>query len=143
MRVQPDRARAAPVLVQQPDRRLPGVRRTRRPALLRSGPNRAAPGTVAGWRSNPGLGSAQPVLLPDDQVAVGALRLRSGTAVSIVAEEDPEHPAERQRQRGNPVSLRQRPRQQGAVAPCLRGRDPEHEAALPGNGIERGPRGAR
>ena len=58
-------ARAAPLLVQQPDGRLPALRRPRRDPVLRSEARRRAPRALARLGRDQRLGPAQPVLLPD------------------------------------------------------------------------------
>ncbi|VEC96926.1 Excinuclease ABC subunit A [Klebsiella variicola] len=60
-------------LLQQPGGRLPDLRRPRRSAIFRSRPRGAESGAVAGGRRHPRLGSPQLLLLPDAEVAGGAL----------------------------------------------------------------------
>jgi excinuclease ABC subunit A len=79
------RTGAAPVLVQQPDGRLPEMRRPRPDHLLRPGAGGRLPASVAGLRRDQGLGQAQPVLLHDAAEPVDALRLRPRHAVGSAA----------------------------------------------------------
>ena len=74
-------ARAAHVLVQQPGRRLPDLRRAGVPGILRSGARRGAPAPVARRRRGARLGPAQRALLPDAAVAGAALRIRRRDAL--------------------------------------------------------------
>ena len=81
------RARAAPVLVQQPDGRLPALRRPGRGRVLRPEARGRAPEPVARQRRDPRLGPAQPFLLRDAAVARAALRLRHRGALGGAADE--------------------------------------------------------
>ena len=74
-------AGAAPVLVQQPDGRLPEVRRPRGDPVLRPQARRHAAGRVAGRRRDSRLGQEEPVLFPDHRIAGRALRLFGRYAV--------------------------------------------------------------
>ncbi len=69
LRLQPDRTRAAPVLVQQSQWRLRHLRRPRPAGVLRSGARGRQPGPVARGRRRARLGPAQRILLPADPVA--------------------------------------------------------------------------
>ena len=69
-------ARAEAVLVQQPDRRMPVMRRPRRPGILRPGASGGASRALARRRCDPRLGPAQRLLLHDDPRARPALPLR-------------------------------------------------------------------
>ena len=86
LRLQPDRARAAPVFVQQPDRRLPELRRPRREAVLRSGARRRQPGPVTRRRRDSRLGSQDDLLLPNDPEPRVTLRFRYRDAVQRAVE---------------------------------------------------------
>ena len=79
------RARAAPVLVQQPDRRLPALRRPGLDHVLRSQARRRVSAALARVRRDQGLGPAQPVLLPDAAKPRQARRLRRRQAVREAA----------------------------------------------------------
>ncbi len=67
---------AAAVLVQQPRRRLPELRRPRGAAVLRRGAHRAEPRREPGAGRDPRLGPAQRLLLPPARLAGRALRLQ-------------------------------------------------------------------
>ena len=75
------RTRTAPLLLQQPGRRLRDLRRPRREAVLRPGPGGPLPGPEPGGRRHPRLGPAQRLLLLHDPEPREALRLRHRTAL--------------------------------------------------------------
>src|SRR5207253_11189296 len=81
VRLRAARARAAPVLVQQPDGRLPALRRPGRDRVLRPEARRRASELVAGERRDPRLGPQEPFLLLDAAVARRALPLRHRAAL--------------------------------------------------------------
>ncbi len=81
LRPQHPGAGAAAVLVQQPRRRLPELRRPRGAAVLRRGAHRAEPRREPGAGRDPRLGPAQRLLLPPARLAGGALRLQPGHAL--------------------------------------------------------------
>ena len=74
-------ARAPALLLQQPDGRLPAVRRAGTGHLLRPQARGRLPAPVARRGRHPGLGPAQPVLLLDARLARPALRLRRRDAL--------------------------------------------------------------
>ena len=143
LRLQPCRARAAAVLVQQSRGRVPDVLGPRRAAVLRSGARRASPAPVARRRRDPRLGPAQRVLLPADPVARAALQVRHRGAVAGPAAEAPEGRAVRQRRGEDRFPLRRRARRHDAPRAQVGRRHPEPGAPLSRNRIDRGARGAR
>jgi excinuclease ABC subunit A len=90
VRLQHQRTGAAPVLLQQPRRRLPGLRRPRRAPVLRPGAHRPVPGSeslaegaIRGWdRRNV-------YYFPPADIPGRALRLRHRHALQEAAEETP------------------------------------------------------
>jgi excinuclease ABC subunit A len=104
------RTGAAPVLVQQPDGRLPEVRRPRRSPVLRPGARGRLPASVAGRRRDQGLGQAQPVLFPDVAEPADALRLFGRHAVEQLSDEASGRSFSRLRQGSDQLPLRQRER---------------------------------
>ncbi len=76
-----ERAGAAAVLLQQPDRRLSHLRRTGHPGILRSGENRRESASVARRRRGARLGPAQRLLLSVDSIAGAARQVRHRSAV--------------------------------------------------------------
>ena len=137
------RARAAAVLVQQPDGRVPALRRARLDQLLRSQARRRVPAALARLGGDQGLGPAQPVLLPDAREPREARRLRPRAPVLAAARARPAARPLRQRRRDDPVRLPVRARQaDGARAP-VRGDHSEPRAPLPRDRFGDGPRGAR
>ncbi len=141
MRLFHHRTGTAAVLVQQPGRRLPGLRRPRRAPVLRPGARGRPPRTEPGRRRGAWLGPAQCLLFPAHQLARGPLRFRYRNPVRGTAGKDPRHHPVRQQGRGDPLSLPERTaRRRGAQAP-VRGHHPEHEAALPRDRVEHGARG--
>ncbi|MNT04642.1 hypothetical protein D3C72_1392300 [compost metagenome] len=125
MQLQPAGAGAAPVLVQQPDGRLPQVRRPGGDHLFRPDTGGGASGADPGRRRDQGLGQAQPVLLPDAAGAGRALRLLAGDRIRGSAGRGAEGGAARLRTRGNRVHLRLRARYQIPARPRLRGHHPQ------------------
>ncbi len=79
------RARAAPVLVQQPDGRVPALRRAGLDQLLRPEARRRLPAALARVGRDQGLGPPQPVLLPDAAGPRQARRLRPRAPVRAAA----------------------------------------------------------
>ena len=77
---------AAPLLVQQPDGRVPGMRRPRPDHVLRSEAGGRASVAIARRRCREGLGPAQPVLLPDAAEPRGVLRVRHRQAFEDLPE---------------------------------------------------------
>ena len=114
VRLQRAAARAEAVLLQQPDRRLPELRRTRRAGVLRSAARRRAPAPVARRRRGARLGPAQRALLPADPVARAPLRLRHRDALDRAARARAARAAVRQR-RPRPIEF-QLPRRRPATA---------------------------
>ena len=90
VRLRAARARAAPVLLQQPDGRLPALRRPGRGGVLRPEAHRRASQPVARERRDPRLGPPQPFLLLDAAVARRALRLRHREPVGDAGRAHPE-----------------------------------------------------
>ncbi len=134
LRLQHPGARAASVLVQQPEWRLPRLRRPRRAHVLRPQPHRRAPAPVARGRRDPRLGQPQPFLLGNDPVAREALQIRRDGAVPGSRGEAPQHRAVRQRRREDPVQVREPEEGQPlGVAARVRGHHPEHAAPLHGD----------
>ena len=76
------RARAAALLVQQSDGRVPALRRPGRDHVLRSEARRRVSAAVARVRRDQGLGPAQPVLLPDAAEPRQALSASTSTGRS-------------------------------------------------------------
>ncbi len=137
------RARAAPVFLQQPDGRVPALRRTRRDQLLRSQARGCLPSALARVGNDQGLGPAQPVLPPDAAGARETRRLRPRAAVRAAARARPAARALRQRRRQDPVHLPVRPRQADGARAHLRGNHPEPRTPLSRDRFADGPRGAR
>ena len=136
-------ARAAAVLVQQPDGRLPDLRRPRRDRLLRPAAASSRTPRSRSRRRDQGLGPAQPVLLPDADQPRGALRLRHRAAVREAARERRRPSCCTARKDKIPFSyLNERGKHVRARAQ-LRGRDPQPRAALPRDRLDRGARGTR
>ena len=79
-------AGAAPVFVQQPDGRVPALRRPGHDQFFRSQARRRLSRSVACVRRDQRLGPAQPVLFPDAAMPGAALRLRSRAAVHELPE---------------------------------------------------------
>src|SRR5205814_7593945 len=73
VRLRDRRARAASVLVQQSDGRVPALRRPGLDRVLRPATHRRAPEREPRERRDPRLGPAQPILLRDAAVALPAL----------------------------------------------------------------------
>ena len=104
------RARAAALLVQQPGRRVPALRRPRVDHVLRSEARRRVSAAVARVRRDQGLGPAQPVLLPDAAEPREARRLRHRQAVREAARARAEHRALRFGRREDSVHVPDRAR---------------------------------
>jgi excinuclease ABC subunit A len=134
--------RAAAVLLQQPARRLPGLRRPGHEAGLRRRPDRAGQGQDALQGRHRPLGQVPLALLhPDADGAGRALRLRHGQALAHPARpRQGRHPARHGRDQGE-VRLRRR-RAEVRDHQGVRGRDPEHGAPLQGDRQRLGARGA-
>ncbi len=81
----PAGTRAAVILVQQPDGRLPQVRWPGEDNFLRSQAHRRLPASIPRIRRNQGLGSAQPVLSSNAGEPRQSLRFRPGSAFRAVA----------------------------------------------------------
>ena len=142
VRLRAARARAAPVLLQQPDGRLPALRRPRHDRVLRPEARRGAPEPVAGERRGARLGPAQPLLLLDAAVARRALRLRYRAAVGAAARRGAEAGAVRLGQGENRLPLPGRARAQHGKGARLRRRGAEPRAPLPRDRLGGGARGA-
>ena len=137
------RARAAALLVQQPDGRVPALRRPRLDQLLRSEARRRVPAALARLGRDQGLGPPQPVLLPDARQPREARRLRPRAAVRQAARARPAARPLRQRRRDDPVHLPLRARQADGARARVRRHHPEPRAPLPRNRFDDGARGAR
>ena len=137
------RARAAALLVQQSDGRVPALRRPRQHQLLRSEARRRVSAALARLRRDQGLGPPQPVLLPDAREPREARRLRSRAAVRAAAGARAADPAVRQRRREDSVHVPVRPRQADDARARVRGHHPEPRAPLPRDRLADGARGAR
>ena len=143
LRLQPDRTRAAAVLVQQSEWRVRHVRRPRPAGVLRSGARGRQPQPVARGRRGARLGPAQRVLLPADPVAGEALPLRHRGAVERPARGRAPRAALGQRRGEDRVPLHRRERR-GHEAFARVGRHPaEPRAPLSRNRIDDGARGTR
>src|SRR5207244_1755041 len=81
VRVRAARARAAALLVQQSDGRLPALRRPGLGGVLRHQKDRRPSQPVARERRDPRLGPAQPLLLRDAAIARPALQIRPRATV--------------------------------------------------------------
>ena len=142
MRLRASRARAAPVLVQQPDGRLPALRRPGRDRVLRPQARRRASEFIAGERRDPRLGPQEPLLLLDAAVARLALRLRRRAAVGAARRKSAGADPLGFRAGEDRLHLSERARPQHRQGARLRRRDPQPRAPLPRNRLERGARGA-
>ena len=143
LRLQPRRARAAPVLVQQPERRLRHLRRPRGAGILRPGSSRGESRALAGRRRGARLGPSQRVLLPADPVAGEALPLRHRGRLERPARDGAARAALGQRRRAHRVPLLRRTRQQHEAQPRLGGHPAEPGAPLPRDRVGDRARGAR
>ena len=137
------RARAAAVLVQQPDGRVPALRRPGLDQLLRSEARRRLSAALARVRRDQGLGPAQPVLLPDAREPREARGLRPRAPVRAAARARPAARPLRQRRRDDPVHVPVRARPADGARARVRGDHPEPRASLPRDRLGDGPRGAR
>ena len=135
--------RAAAVLVQQPVRRLPGMRRARHRAAHRRRAGHPGQGPHAEERRDRALGEVvEPLLHPDAGGARQALQVHARHQVEGPAEARAERDPLRHGRGRDPLRLRRRPallRDQEAV----RGRDPQPGAALEGDRERLGARGDR
>ena len=134
---------AAPLLVQQPDGRVPGMRRPRPDHVLRSEAGGRASVAVARGGRGEGLGPAQPVLLPDAAKSRGVLRIRHRHRRRRPAGEGPQDSAVRLGQAGDSVLVHQRTRPHLGARACVRRDHPESGAALSRDRFGRGARRTR
>ena len=136
------RAGTAPVLLQQPARRLPHLRWPGHHLGLRRRPHRGQPGEVAGRRGDSRLGPAQPLLLRAAARPVRGVRHRPGAALPRAARHPARGRAVRQRR---PQAALRIPRHEGAhegAPACIRGHRAQPRAPLPRDRIRCGARGA-
>ena len=143
LRLQRAAARAEAVLVQQPGRRLPDLRRPRLPGVLRPGARGDASAAVARRRRDPRLGPAQRLLLPDDPRAREALPLRHRGALGELPRGGRRTSCCTAAARRGRVPLHRFARPRGEARASLRGHHPEPGAPLPRNRVGDGARGAR
>ena len=136
-------ARAASLLVQQSDGRVPALRRSRQHQLLRSEARGGVSAALARLRRDQGLGPPQPVLFPDAREPREAHRLRPRAAVRAAAGTRAADSADGQRRREDSVRVPVRPRQADGARAHVRGHHPEPRAALPRDRLADGARGAR
>ncbi len=130
-------AGAAPVLVQQPDGRLPALRRPGPDHLLRPEARGGLPQPVAGLGRDQGLGPPQPVLFPDAAKPGGVLRFRHRHAVRRAAQGCPGRRAAGLGPAADPVHVHQRARPHHGARARLRGHHPQPGAAIQGNRLHR------
>ena len=123
-------ARTAPLLLQQPLRRLPGLRRPRRQAVLRPGSRRREPAALACQWRGARLGPEERLLLPDDPGACGSLPVRSRGAICRSAGKGPRSTDAGQWRRRNRVPLFRLARPNGPAQAQVRGHPAEPRAAL-------------
>ena len=139
LRLQPGRAGAAAVLLQQPRRRLPGMRRPGHADLLR--PRQGGPrGPLAARRRDPRLGRAQRRLFPHDPRPGAPFRLLPGRGVRPAVQTRPRHRPERLAGAGQFRVRRCRRTPQPRPA-SVRGRAADHAAPLPRHRVDGGARG--